>query len=167
MLKNHPNHHLKFCFCLFEETDDSWDLKMFSVSYQPALLSASPIPIPPLPHPRPPAPHHFTPSSHPALGMTATLKGNGCNTTPSRPCKLGRGAPRGTLKLIRWSREDKKRKSSSLASDSPTQTRGPAPNGKKQGGVTRRPWWSRKRSETAGKHRRSWCVRVLFLKQSL
>ncbi|KAL4008062.1 hypothetical protein ACER0C_001914 [Sarotherodon galilaeus] len=79
---------------------------------------------------------HFPPSSHPALGMTTTLKGNGCNTTPNRPCKLGRGAPRGTLKLIRWSREDKKRKSSSLASDLPTQTRGPAPNGRKEEGVT-------------------------------
>lgn len=109
---------------------------------------------------------HFPPSSHPALGITTTLKGNGCNTTPNRPCKLGRGAPCGTLKLIRWSREDKKRKSSRIASDLPTQTRGPAPNGRKEEGVTCWPRWSRKRSEMMGQHRRRWCDQVLFLKKS-
>lgn len=110
---------------------------------------------------------HFPPSSHPALGTTTTLKGNGCNTTPNRPCKLGRGAPCGTLKLIRWSREDKKRKTSRIASDLPTQTRGPAPNGRKEEVVTCWPWWSRKRSEMMGQHRRRWCDQVLFFKKKL
>lgn len=66
-----------------------------------------------------------------------TLYGNGCKTTPSLPCRSGGEAPSGSLKLIRWSSEDRMRKSSSLANDSPTQTRGPAPNGRKQEGVMR------------------------------
>lgn len=86
-------------------------------------------------------------------GRTTTLKGSGCSTTPSRPCKLGSGAPLGSLKLIRCNSDDRKRKSSSLANDSPTQTRGPAPNGRKQEGVTRWPWLSIKRSEEVWKKR--------------
>lgn len=85
--------------------------------------------------------------SAPSRGRTTTLKGSGCSTTPSRPCKLGSGAPLGSLKLIRCNSEDRKRKSSSLANDSPTQTRGPAPNGRKQDGVTRWPRLSIKRSK--------------------
>ena len=86
-----------------------------------------------------------------SLGMTSTLKGSGCRTTPTLPCRSGGGAPSGSRKLIRWSREDRKRKSSILANDSPTHTRGPAPKGRKEGGVTRQPLSSRKRSGTNDK----------------